>query len=429
MVIDRKNFNEIYIPYFREGRRYQIYFGGSSSGKSAFMAARCVIDVLQGHNILIVRKVARTLRPSCWNEVLKAIDRLKIRSMFEISASDMLITARKARTQLIFAGLDDVEKIKSLTPARGVLTDIWMEEATECRYSDFKQLDKRLRGLSSSPKRLTMTFNPVYKSHWIYKEFFSSWQEGRTAFPLPPRPGCSVPGRSLLTDTLSILKTTYRDNRFLSPDDRSALENEKDGYYYDVYTRGEWGAPGDTVFRSWRVEDLTELSPRFPDKRFGLDFGFAKDPTACICCALDREQRVVYIFGELYAHGLTAWALADRLRAFSRASPVTCDSAEPRSIEELRQLGIPARPARKGPDSVLHGIQWLQGYTLVVDPGCIHTLRELSQYRWEDSASHPGRPSPQGEDHLMDALRYALEDEMLPRDASLLPLPKGGIFP
>ena len=426
MEIDRRSFNAVYLPYVRQTRRYQIFFGGSSSGKSAFLASRCALDALSGRNVLIVRKVARTLRPSCWNETLKAIDRLKLRGCFDVSQSEMVITARRSGGQLIFAGLDDVEKIKSLTPARGVLTDVWMEEATECRYSDYKQLDKRLRGPSVHPKRMTFSFNPISRGHWLYEEFFGGWQDGPDAFPPPPGQEETVPGRALFEENLCILKTTYRDNRFLTPDDIAALENEKDPYYYDVYTRGAWGVSGDVIFRSWRVEDLRAAADRFPDKRYGLDFGFAKDPSAAVCCAVSEAARTIYVFGELWETGLTNWELADRLRRFAGGADVTCDSAEPRSIEELRRLGVRARPARKGPDSVLHGIQWLRGYQLAVDPDCRHLIRELSQYRWKEDSLRQGRPCPEGEDHLIDALRYALEDEQLARRAELRK--KGGML-
>ena len=162
--------NKVYKPHLQNQHRYQIFFGGAGSGKSVFLATRCVIDTLQGRNTLIVRKVSRTLKGSCWNEVNKAIRRLGLQKLFSVSKTDLTITARNNGAQMIFAGLDDVEKIKSLTPKTGVLTDVWMEEATECEYQDFKQLDKRLRGASRHVKRLTLSFNPILRTHWIYRE-------------------------------------------------------------------------------------------------------------------------------------------------------------------------------------------------------------------------------------------------------------------
>ena len=220
-----EDFNDIYIPYF-EGddaqKRVQIFFGGASSGKSYFIAQRILRDVLDGRNTLVLRNVARTIRGSCWNELLKAITGHGAQPYLNISKSEMLITSYRG-SQILFAGLDDVEKIKSITPARGVLTDIWIEEATEIARDDYKQLEKRLRGESRHSKRITMSFNPVFKEHWIYAEFFKHWDESKTEYK---------------DDGLSILKTTYKDNRFLTYEDRRALENESDPYYHDVYTLG-----------------------------------------------------------------------------------------------------------------------------------------------------------------------------------------------
>lgn len=396
--------NRVYRPHLENQDRYQVYFGGAGSGKSVFLATRCVLDVLQGRNYLIVRKVGRTLRSSCWNEIRKAIDRLGLSMLFHISKTENTITARNNGSQLLFAGLDDVEKIKSLTPQSGVLTDIWMEEATECAYEDFKQLDKRLRGESRHQKRFTFSFNPIYQRHWLYRQFFDCWQDGK---------------RLCRGKNVTILKTTYLDNRFLTPDDRQALENEPDPYFYQVYTLGNWGVMGDVIFRNWEVQDLTETKAAWPLLLYGLDFGFATDPCAAVCCGLDRKNKRVYVFAELYEKGLINAHLANRLKDFCGHTPIVCDSAEPKSIRELRSLGICALPARKGKDSVLHGIQWLQGHRIVVDTGCAHLKEELSLYRWQQDREGHTLPIPMDKNnHLIDALRYALEHESNSRRAT-----------
>lgn len=198
LLLPRGAVNAVYLPYLQSPRRYQIFFGGASSGKSCFLATRAVLDTLQGRSTLVIRQVARTLRTSCWNEIGKAAARLGLTGCFRFNKTEMTVTARNNGAQILFAGLDDVEKIKSISPAGGALTDIWIEEATEISYADFKQLDKRLRGQSRHEKRLTLSFNPVYKTHWIYREFFGGWDEG---------------GRAYQSDTVSILKTTYRAAR------------------------------------------------------------------------------------------------------------------------------------------------------------------------------------------------------------------------
>ena len=300
LLLPRGAVNAVYLPYLQSPRRYQIFFGGASSGKSCFLATRAVLDTLQGRSTLVIRQVARTLRTSCWNEIGKAAARLGLTGCFRFNKTEMTVTARNNGAQLLFAGLDDVEKIKSISPAGGALTDIWIEEATEISYADFKQLDKRLRGQSRHEKRLTLSFNPVYKTHWIYREFFGGWDED---------------GRAYQSDTVSILKTTYQDNAFLTADDRAALENERDPYYRQVYTLGDWGVLGDVIFRAWRQEELHARAAAEERALYGLDFGFAAAPCACVRCAYDRARRRVYVYDEICERGLTNDQLAARLRA------------------------------------------------------------------------------------------------------------------
>ncbi len=404
LILPRSALNPVYIPCLDAPQRYQIYFGGASSGKSCFLATRLVLDTLSGRNTLIVRNVAKTLRTSCLNEVQKAISRLSLGGCFRINRTDMTITARNNGAQMIFCGLDDVEKIKSITPPNGPLTDVWIEEATEIAYNDFKQLDKRLRGQTRHVKRMTLSFNPVYKTHWLYREFFSGFDESKNF---------------LLSPDLLILKTTYRDNQFLTEDDVRALESERDPYFRAVYTLGEWGATGENIFTNWRTEDLSHLQ-NSEKCLFGLDFGFSSDPCACVRCRYDRDQKRVYILSELYEKGLTNDALAQRLRSFAPHSYVTCDSAEPKSIADLKNHGILALPAKKGPDSLMHGIQWLRAQEIVVDIRCTHMARELTLYQWKRDRDGQSIRQPQDRDnHLIDALRYALEGEMSARYAAI----------
>jgi len=325
---------------------------------------------------------------------------------FLVGKSDMTITALNNGAQIMFAGLDDVEKIKSITPATGALTDIWIEEATEIDKDDYKQLEKRLRGLSKHKKRITLSFNPVYKEHWIYKEFFGGWADNDT---------------HKTGDDLVILKTTYRDNRFLTDDDRAALENETDPYYKAVYSDGDWGVLGDVIFRNWRVEDLSEMNTDKP--LFGLDFGFSSDPAAGVKVHYDRAGKKIYILDELHEKGLTNTALAPILREFCGNHYITCDSSEPKSIKELQNLGIRAIGAKKGPDSVIHGVQWLQGHEIIVDVRCQHMKNELQLYQWrKDKNGQSMRVPEDRNNHLIDALRYCLEHESTARYATALNL-------
>lgn len=404
IVLDAGTMNAVFVPHLSNQHRYQLYFGGSSSGKSVFLATRAVLDCMQGRNYLVTRNVARTIRGSCWNEIQKAIRRMGLEQYFSVGKSEFTVTCRQNGAQILFAGLDDVEKIKSITPMSGPLTDVWMEEATECELNDFKQLDKRLRGVSRHVKRMTLSFNPVYKEHWIYRHFFGVWDDTK---------------RYAESGSLSILKTTYRDNRFLTPDDRAALEGEKDPYFRDVYTLGNWGVLGDVIFRNWHVEDLAPLRDAYPYRYYGLDFGFSSDPCGFVDCALDKNHGRIYVFGELCEKGLTNQALARELKTRWPGASIICDSAEPKSIQELRNQGILAYAAVKGPDSVHFGIQWLKNHEIIIDRSCQKLKEELTLYQWrKDKDGNSMRVPEDRHNHLIDALRYALEAESNERYAT-----------
>lgn len=396
--ISKRVFNPVYYPYLNDDTYHQIFFGGSSSGKSYFLAQRCILDMIKGgHNYLITRKVACTIRGSVFNEVKKAISFFKLDAYFKANQSDMIITCTNGY-QILFAGLDDVEKIKSITPSKGVLTDIWKEESTETDYTDHKQLEKRLRGRSKVKKRIMDSFNPILQSHWIYGEHFGGWVDGETTYR---------------DKNLSILKTTYKDNVFLTDDDIERLENEPDKYYRDVYTYGNWGVLGHVIFTNYVFRDLTEERKTFDNLRNGCDFGYSNDPAGVVQAHLDLMRKHLYILSESYEKGLTNDLLASEIQRVCGNGLVTCDSSEPKSIQELRNLGVSATPAIKGKDSVNFGIQWLQQLQIIVDVKCQNFKNEIQQYRWQQDRDGNAIPVPVDKDnHLLDALRYACERDM-----------------
>lgn len=401
-------YNDVYRPYLECVAPLQIFFGGSSSGKSVFLAQRCVEDLMHGgRNYLVCREVGRTIRGSVAQEIQKVIREWGLSSLFDVNKTDGTITCHNGY-QCIFSGLDDVEKLKSITPAVGVITDIWVEEATEIERDSMKQLEKRLRGGSESiTKRITLSFNPILQTNWIYPEYFTTvaWADDQTEYH---------------DENISILKTTYKDNRFLTKQDRKKLEDEKDPYYRDVYTLGNWGILGDAIFTNWKVIDMSDMLDQFTNRRNGLDFGFSSDPAAMAAMHYDRMRKQLYIFDELYERGLTNKLLADELKKKIGTEPVTCDSAEPKSIQELCMEGISAHAAKKGKDSVNYGIQWLQGLEIFIDAKCINTKREFSTYHWKkDKDGNAMRVPVDKNNHLIDGIRYGLEDDMEDRSVGI----------
>lgn len=394
--------NDVYLPYLRCDSAAQIFFGGSSSGKSYFLAQRVVLDCVQGINTLVARNVGLSIRKSSFNEITKAISGMGLSDRFCINRTEMTCTYKENGRQILFSGLDDVEKLKSITPAVGVLERVFIEEATEIKREAYLQLKKRLRGVSPHKKTITLAFNPILKSHWIYKEFFQDWDESEREL--------SDPGRSL-----SILKTTYKDNRFLTAEDIKSLDNETDPYYHKVYTLGEWGFLGDQIFTNWTTEDLSEKKKHFGDIRNGLDFGFAA-PTAFIRAHVSHKSKTIYCFDELYMKGALYDEIAGAIERTIGGAYVTCDNEDARGIHQLNILGIRAIAARKGPDSVRHGIKWLQGYRIIVDNSCQNLINELLQYHWDTDRNGERIERPvKKNDHLIDALRYATELDQLSR--------------
>ena len=389
--------NKVYIPYLDCQSKVQIFFGGSSSGKSVFVAQRTIMDVLQGRNYLVVRKVAKTIRQSFFNELCKIINDMDLDSWFTVNKSDMVITSYNGY-QVLSCGLDDVQKLKSMTPSKGVLTDILVEEATEIEYTDYKELVKRLRGISKFEgiKRVTLIFNPILKLSWIFKEFFNEWDDSMVHFE---------------DERVSILKTTYKDNAFLTEDDIDKLENEKDKYYYDVYTLGNWGVLGSVIFKNWRMEDCSEIRSIMDNYRNGLDFGFASDPAALIRVGYDEKNKRIYVLDELYQRGLTNDMLSGEIKRIIGYEYIVCDSSEPKSIQELKSYDINAIGAKKGKDSVVHGIQWLQQQEIIIDPKCQNFKNEIQQYQWKEVQGEAVPIPIDKNNHLIDALRYAMENE------------------
>lgn len=398
--INSKVFNPIYLKHqLKNNNRYQIYFGGSSSGKSFSLAQRTVLDVLNGErNYLIVRNVQSTIKRSVLNEITKAISNLHMSEYFEVNKTDMIITCKLNKKQILFCGLDDVEKIKSITPIDGVITDIWVEEATETEYKSVKQLDKRLRGRSKVTKRLTLSFNPILKDHWLYSEYFDIWEDNK---------------QYVEKNNVSILKTTYKDNKFLTKDDIEALENETDKYYYEVYTLGNWGVLGAVIFKNWKVQDFNDIEETFDNYRHGVDWGFADDPFAYIKSHYDKTRKRLYICDEIEAVGLLNEESAPMVKEKAGSSKVTCDSSEPKSVSDFKRLKVNAKAAKKGPGSIEFGIKFLQGLEIIISPKCQNFKNEISKYKYKEDKNGIVLPIPIDKDnHLLDALRYSLEDDM-----------------
>lgn len=278
----RATSNEAFMPLYEDEHRYLVLKGGGGSGKSIF-AGRKLIERCRsepGHRFLVCRKVAKTLRESCFAQLRGQISEHYPDSGAQVSKGDLRIVFPNG-SEILFAGLDDVEKLKSIYD----ITGIWIEEASELLESDFNQLDIRLRTQTPYYLQIILTFNPVSITHWLKKRFFDR---------ADPR--------------ASVHETTYKDNRFLTPEAVRTLEafKDTDEYYYTVYCLGQWGVTGKTVF------DAKAVTRRLMDNvqpvrvgQFVFDYDgltlknirWMDDPNGFIKVYREPEEGVPYVIG------------------------------------------------------------------------------------------------------------------------------------
>lgn len=261
--------------------------------------------------------------------------------------------------------------------------------------SDFNTLDESIRGECAPPlfKQITMTFNPWNQKHWLKARFFDVQDP----------------------DILAIT-TNYQCNEWLDKQDLRLFERMKatNPRRYNVAGLGEWGIVEGLIYEQWREApfDPAEISRTGKlESVFGLDFGFTNDPTALFCGLLDIPARRLYVFDELYERGLTNDMIAKRVTAMGYGKVnITADGAEPKSIAELRGTGLRVHSAAKGADSIRSGIQWIQNLEIIIHPRCINFLTEISNYTWAKDKFGKMLDAPIDDfNHLMDAMRYALE--------------------
>ena len=386
--------------------RYRVVKGGKASKKSSTTALWYIVQMMKypEANLLVVRQVGRTHRDSTFAQLRWAIDRLQVGHLWKASREPLELCYVPTGQRILFRGFDNVEKLASTTVEKGCICWVWIEEAFEiAREEDFDKLDLSMpRGQVKPPlfKQTTITFNPWDENHWLKRRFFDT-----------PR-----------ADTLA-MTTNYTCNEFLDATDRALYTDmqKRQPRRYAVAGLGQWGKAEGLIFDNWRVEafDPADLKGDGFRHIFGLDYGYTNDPTAFIAAAADEVQMRLYIYDEHYACKMLNADIARMLTEKGyQKERIRADSAEPKSNEDLRRLGITRlKPAQKGRDSVNAGIARLQEYTILVHPSCVHTAAELAAYAWEPqtggaAGAFSNRPQDT-QNHLMDALRYAMED--LPR--------------
>ena len=390
--INRMQFNDVYYPWLENYKhRYEVYYGGAGSGKSVFIAQKLLVKAIyRKRKVLVIRKYGTTIRDSVFQLVIDTLKKWRIYEYCKINLSTFTITLPN-ESVFLFKGLDDSEKIKSITD----ITDIWCEEATELSLDEFTQLDLRLRALVED-LQIFCSFNPVSKANWVYKKWFH-------------------PDAVYNKQDTFILHTTYKDNRFLPESYISALEDKinTNPTYYKIYVLGEFGTFEGLVFTNWRTEEFDHMKlAQTLEHRCGMDLGWV-DKSAIIDTLYDRKNKTIYVFNEFYKSGQQ---LSDLVKAIEdmglKKSKIRVDSAEPRSIQFFRNNGIDATAAQKGQDSVKAGIMFLQDTLIIVHPRCTSFITELENFSYIKSkvTGEYTEDTTHEWSHAIDACRYAYSD-------------------
>lgn len=388
-----------------------ISYGGSSSGKTYSLSQCCAMWALEGRSIFILRKVAKTLRSSVFSDIKKIIYEYGIQNLFDIKISTMEIVSRHGNGCIMFAGLDDVEKVKGVTPAKASAFDtVWIEEATEVSEEDYNQLVLRMRGKTRFPKRVILSFNPIYKLHWIYKKWFASLSPDQQAEYDTPK--------------LKIKRTTYLDNDYLEEDEKEAfLEmKERSTYHYRVYALGLFGIIGSIIFENWKMckPPSKAFISSIPEMYYGLDWGYNPDPYACVVVGVNRKLKELYVLSEKSGLNRHTKNIAEEIRPIVKGNIVNCDSARPDLIDEIGDYGIRAKGANK---RLLkkRAIVFLQMYKIYISDDCPNFKAEIEVWQRKKNAQGEYLPEPEdGNDHHIDAWIYALENVINKETVSIM---------
>lgn len=394
-----------YDLFWNDKHFYRVVKGSRGSKKSKTIAINMIYRIMKypESNLLVIRRVFNTLRNSCRADLIWAINRLKVNHLWKIPKGEHTLTYLPTGQQILFAGLDDPLKLTSITVAQGYLNFVWIEEAFQIEKQEmFETLEESIRGILPPHlfHQITLSFNPWSEDHWLRKRFYNDTYE-----------------REYIDDLIYAITTDYTMNEFLDEVTLKRFEEMKikRPNRFRVAGLGEWGIAEGLVYNNWEVLEFDPIKLLRSDfsleAAFGLDFGFTNDPSAFIAVIVDLRNKRLFIFDEFYKKRLLNNEIAEeiKIRGYSK-DEITADCAEAKSIEEIRRHGISRiKQSSKGKGSVNQGIQYIQQFDIYVHPKCTNTIMEFKNYVWEEKNGITLNKAADNYNHLMDALRYALE--------------------
>lgn len=405
------NTRDVVVPAFfdywraRRDPRYTFFVlkGGRNSAKSTTTSEAHVVDVLEFPiNILCLRKVSNTLEESCFEQIKEATYLLGVHDQFQFLRSPLRIINKARGNGFIFRGGDDTQKMKSIKKADFPIAKAWVEEVTDFKTEDELQvfIDSILRGNLPDGLRyqITYTYNPPRrKQHWLNKKYETQFLPANTY----------------------VHHSTYLDNPHLSQQTLEVIENEKRTNFkkYEWNYLGKVTGGGIVPFDNLNFRAITDDELKsFDNIRQGLDWGYATDPLSFVRMHYDKTRRRLYFLDEFYGVKISNRSVAEWLKSKKyEAVQTIADSAEPKSIAELRDLGVRITGARKGEGSVEYGEKWLDDLSeIVIDPKRTpNTAKEFEaiDYKVDKDGNQTARLEDK-DNHSIDATRYGCENDM-----------------
>ncbi|MBN6784607.1 PBSX family phage terminase large subunit [Staphylococcus capitis] len=397
-----------YNEFWHNKNFYRVVKGSRGSKKSKTTALNFIYRLMEYEwaNLLVVRRFSNTNKQSTYTDLKWATNQLGVTHLFKFNDSLPEITYKPTGQKILFRGLDDPLKITSITVDKGILSWCWIEEAYQVEtYDKFATLVESIRGSVDSPdffKQITVTFNPWSERHWLKPTFFDE--------------------DTKLNNTFSYT-TTYRVNEWLDEVDIARYEDlyRTNPRRARIVCDGEWGVAEGLVFENFEVKEFDWVK-KLKEKQVvahGSDFGFTQDPTTLISTIVDLKNKELWIYDEHYQRGmLTDEIYQMYLDKGLKNAKIIADSAEKRLITEIKRKGISnLKPSIKGQGSIMQGVQFIQGFKIYVHPTCEHTIEELNTYTFDQDKDGNWLNKPiDANNHLMDALRYSLEEFHFPRN-------------
>ncbi|WP_368913130.1 PBSX family phage terminase large subunit [Staphylococcus epidermidis] len=397
-----------YNEFWHNKNFYRVVKGSRGSKKSKTTALNFIYRLMEYEwaNLLVVRRFSNTNKQSTYTDLKWATNQLGVTHLFKFNDSLPEITYKPTGQKILFRGLDDPLKITSITVENGILCWAWFEEAYQIETFDkFSTVVESIRGSiddSEFFKQITVTFNPWSERHWLKPTFFDE--------------------DTKLNNTFSYT-TTYRVNEWLDEVDIARYEDlyRTNPRRARIVCDGDWGVAEGLVFENFEVKEFDWVK-KLKEKQVvahGSDFGFTQDPTTLISTIVDIQNKELWIYDEHYQRGmLTDEIYQMYLDKGLKNAKIIADSAEKRLITEIKRKGISnLKPSIKGQGSIMQGVQFIQGFKIYVHPTCEHTIEELNTYTFDQDKDGNWLNKPiDANNHLMDALRYSLEEFHFPRN-------------